>query len=49
MTAVPYEAEDVGMRSGRTAVAAVAALGVAAFVVLCVADGADRPRRGYSH
>ena len=31
------------MRSGRAAVAAVAALGVAAFVVLCVADGADRP------
>jgi signal transduction histidine kinase len=43
MTAVPYEAEDVGMRSGRAAAAAVAALGVAAFVVLCVADGADRP------
>ena len=31
------------MRSGRAAVAAVAALGVAAFVVLRVADGADRP------
>jgi len=46
MTAVPCGAQDVGMRSGRAAVAAVAALGVAAFVVLCVADGTDRPPGG---
>jgi len=46
MTAVPCGAQDVGMRSGRAAVAAVAVLGVAAFVVLCVADGTDRPPGG---